>query len=106
MLFEANDPKLVERMSTFFKRAEDEVRGIIVLVDGVCVGICLSIDTDACVAVVPVRDTNGKPLYNMTTECFVTASIQANELTVVGERGWRETFRSGVYSKRGENDTE
>jgi len=107
MLFEANDPQLVAKMSTFFKRAEDEVRGITVLVDDVDVGSCVSIDTDTCVAVVFVRDRRGTPIYNKASDSFVTASIQANALTVVGDRGWRETFHKGVCSKReDDNDYE
>lgn len=106
MLFEANDPNMIEKMLTFFKRAEDEVRGVIVLIDGVDVGHCLSIDTATCTAVVYMRDEQGQPVYNRSTGKFVTAVTQGNELTVVGDRGWRETFRRYVYSKRDANDDE
>ena len=92
MRFDADDLELVSKMSAFFKRAEDEVQRVRIFVDGAELCEVRSFDTDTCDVVVCVRDRSGNLVFNPTTHSATHAVIHANEITIVGKRGWSETY--------------
>lgn len=92
MIFRNDSPTLIEDLSSFFKRSAATVMSISVLADGIDVGNFHSFDTDACTVEVFLRDYQGKKILDPVTQQPKTATLVANKLTVIGDRGWSEEF--------------
>lgn len=93
MKFDADDKEILQKMSAFFKRSEDEVSGVELFVDGVPLYCVTSFDTDTCDVEVLLPANGGTPIRNPATGNLMTAVIHANEIRVVGKRGWSETYK-------------
>lgn len=93
MKFDGHDKEILPKMSAFFKRSEEEVRNTELFIDGVLLNCVKSFDTDTCDVEVFVRTGDGTPIPNPATGDLMTAVIHANEIRVVGKRGWSETYK-------------
>lgn len=92
MIFRNDSPTLIEDLSAFFKRSVATVMLIRVFADGIDVSSCHSFDTEACTVEVFLRDYQGKKILDPVTQQPKTATLVANKLTVIGDRGWSEEF--------------